>query len=465
MEGSLLTGLLLLFVILAIVGLAVTRRQNVGSTRAPRQPKGASKANGASGAKERASNPAQIVEDVKLTQTSRVVDAIQILDDLDQASPGYRHYCELVGRAQSEGGVEAPYSHRQVAYYDLRCYRIEVRGGQDVETLVAHERSIDPFYFRDSSGDEKVFVDLESFGENCILVNATNRVEGPNSDFSKKFSSAVGAASQSAATGVPGVMAAVRLAQGRLRVAVAQACARKADDVRGVLRKARTAFGSGLEPAYAGAALCGGMRPAYAGAGGLASAYGHGVRDGVATPAAHVRRGANMQFAGPGGPGGGPGGPGGPRGGGPRGGGPGGPRPGGARPPRGGRGGAGMPQDLSSFLGPSRGGQRLGGPYYRGGGSGDAAEVLLGAGLGALIGSLATSSSTGGQSPTDVSSISSFRGYRIIEDIVPLNSPVYALGEIYRNGPDVFIGRSVSASYPSSYFATKPEAEVIAALS
>lgn len=169
----------------------------------------------------------------------------------------------------------------------------------------------------------------------------------------------------------------------------------------------------------------------------------------------------------------------------------GGPRPGGygQRPPQGGRpqyggshgyggrpqqfGNSGFPNDLNIFLGPMMGSGYLGGPYYHKNDVSDAVETMLGIGLGALVGSITSASrpqtsspyNTSRPDPTDVSSVNGFRGYRIIEDVVPLNSPIYALGEIYRNGPDVFIGRSVAAEYPSSYFATKPEAEVIAALS
>ena len=436
-DNSLIIWVLLLVIIIGVIGMVITRRQRVGKKDATTTQNAVAQ-DAASEAKVRADNPDKIVEDAKLTQTSRIVDAIQILDDLGAATPGYRHYCELIGQSQPTGGVTAPYSQRQVAYYDLRCYRIEVRGGKDVETLVAHEHSIDPFYFRDAASEDKVYVDLDSFGNNCILVNATNRIEGPNSDFSKKFSSVVGAANTQTATGMPGVMAAVRSSVERL-----------GNVLRGV--------GAGMQSAF------GGMQPAYAGASAAAS-----------TSAPAWREMKNVQFAHMGGPGGGPrgGGFGGPGMGGPRGG-FGGPGMGGGRPMGGGHGSSGFPPDLSSFLGPNGGGKGFGGPYYRKNDAANGIETLGGISLGALAGTIAANAQkprtrttvVQPPAPTDVSAISGFRGYRIIEDVVPLNSPIYALGEIYRNGPDVYVGRSVSESYPSSYFATKPEAEVIAALS
>ena len=77
--------------------------------------------------------------------------------------------------------------------------------------------------------------------------------------------------------------------------------------------------------------------------------------------------------------------------------------------------------------------------------------------------SLASSSASTGGRPNQ-SSNNGFLGYRLVEDIVPLNSPVYCIGEIYRQGTNVYMGRSTSEEYPTYYFATKPETEVIASL-
>ena len=90
----------------------------------------------------------QMAYDMKATKTSRIVDAVEILDELGAISQGHRQYCELVGTSEATSGVIAPYSKREVAYYDIRCYRIESTAGIETETLIAHETSIDPFYFK-----------------------------------------------------------------------------------------------------------------------------------------------------------------------------------------------------------------------------------------------------------------------------------------------------------------------------
>ena len=86
-------------------------------------------------------------------------------------------------------------------------------------------------------------------------------------------------------------------------------------------------------------------------------------------------------------------------------------------------------------------------------------------GLGMLLNSMANSagSGTSGYEPADPNA--SFRGYHVIEDVVPLGSPIYCLGELFRTGGEIHVSKSLSESYPSYYFACKHEAEVVAHLS
>ncbi len=355
---------------------------------------------------------AQIAQDMKSMQTSRVVDAISILEELGGTSPNYRQYTELVGTTQSTSSVTAPYSKREVAYYDLRCFKVENIGGQETETLIAHEKSIEPFYFNDGTSEKPVYVDLASFGNNVILVNSANRIEGPGSEFAK----ALDASAPGAFSGNANAYAIV----GELR--------------SWAERMRRTLRGFSLQPVYA-----------FAGIDALS------MSDIEAFTGSHAKTHtpSNIAFAdhdhG-------------------HGHGHGGPRPGGMG---GGMGGFdfGNYGNLDSFLGGLGNMGNIGGPrgnYWNGDGKSDAGEILLGMGLGALIGSLATSASSNQNIP--VTPQSQFRGYRIVEDVVPLNYQVYALGEIYKNGEHVTIGKSTSSSYPSSFFATKPEAEVISHL-
>ena len=362
--------------------------------------KGSSSGSGAaSGATQSGATKTKIAEDIRMTKTSRVVDEVAILEELDATSPGFRQYCELVGKSQESGGVTAPYSQREVAYYNVRCYRIDMVDGRESETLVAHENSIEPLSFTDDSCDTPVYIDLSSFGGNIILVNSSNHVEGPTSDFSKAFQS------NSSST---------------VTAFAARALERASN------------WAANLAP-----------RTGVAAAPALALA-GAGADAGV------VMERREWKFMAP--PGGGPGGPGGPRGGF---GGPGGPGGG----PRGGFGAPG----LGSFLG---GGAPHGGGAPRGGaphGGGSGVETLVGVGLGALIGAVVSSQASSASTTTGGSS-NRFRGYRLVEDVVPLSSPIYCIGEIYKTGDEVHMGKSLAKDYPTSFFACKHESELLSAL-
>lgn len=419
MEDLLLEMMIDFFLFLFVAGAIVFIIQRVRSTKSPSQTQQT----------QTVTNAAQIVEDIKMTQTTSTTDAVNILDDLGAASPGYRHYCELIGTSQTSGGVKAPYSKREVAYYDLRCYRIENRDGRDVETLIAHEKSIDPFYFTDASGDQRIYVDLDSFANHVILINSTNRVEGANSEVSQALNQAMSQHGAGSNTGVSFAARALDVATaGTNWLAGAAEWTR-----RGLAQAAQAAFGGfGMQPAFAPA-----------GFGGLA---GSGVavsptpEKGSAKFAS--KKGFSVSFGGPG-------------------------------MGMGGMGHGSYPPSLDSFLGGVLSGGNLsghgyGGPYVWGGGrpssSSSVTGALLNIGLGMLLSGINTTQQTA-QQTLSTAPRDSFRGYRIIEDVVPLGSPIYGLGEIYRNGQEVHIGKSVSESYPSSYFACKHEAEVIEHLS
>ncbi len=121
-----------------------------------------------------------------------------------------------------------------------------------------------------------------------------------------------------------------------------------------------------------------------------------------------------------------------------------------------------MPPHMGDFLG-------MGGiygvpPHYGRRVDSDLGSVLVGMTLSSLLRSLNSSSYQQQTRPVTTTPNNSFGGYRIVEDVVPLGSPVYCIGELYRQGTDVYMGRSVAKDYTTSFFATRPEAEVLSAL-
>ena len=356
-----------------------------------------------------AASKSQMTEDIKSTQTSRIADAIEILDELGGSKGGYRHYCELVGTAMRENGVTAPYSNRQVAYYDVKCFRIDHVNGVDRETLVAHEKSIDPFCFYDDSCDTPVYVDISSFGNNVILVNSTNHIEGPNSDFSKAFSNNSGSPS-SGGTGTVTAFSATPVES------MGNFLAGKVKDAVNTLRRA-------LRPGPA-------IRPQFALAG--AGASTDVATDNADTPSNVMFSGYNNIPKGFGHPG----------------------------APK-------IPKGMRDFMGNGYGGiyhipVRT---YQR---SSDMGDILVGMTLSALLRSLNTTTYTQTSRPvtntTPPTPTPTFRGYRIVEDVVPLGSPTYCIGEMYRHGTDIYMGKSSDKEYSTSFFACRPEAEVLSAI-
>ena len=379
----------------------------------------------------------QMVEDIKATKTSRISDVAEILDELSQTSSNYRHYCELVGTSMQKG-ITAPYSQREVAYYDVRCYRIDYKNGKEVESLVAHECSFDPFYFTDGSSEKPIYVDLASFGTNVILVNSTNHIEGPNSEFAKKL----GERLTNAASGT------------------AYACEASVPERLGnMLRGAADALERVLLP---GGAPAFGLVAAGAVAGGMG---GVGSVGSV---------GKNVLFAASGNPGGhgghshGGAGMGGRPGGGNYGGRP--QMPSNGQMPRNGQasrnaGNMGYANDFNDFFNMGMSGNfSYGGRPYSSYSGSDLGTTLLNVGLGALLGSMYSSAQRSTTTTTTTTPQSTFRGYRLIEDVVPLNSPIYCIGEVYKHGTDLYMGRSTDAEYATSFFACKPESEVVAHL-
>lgn len=402
---------MMLFVIIALFILSLVRRmmasrRTTSTTTTSTKPK------------PQAVTKNQMAEDIKATKTSQISDAVAILDDLGSTTSGYRHYCELVGTSMASSGITAPYSRRPVAYYDIKCYRIDsTYGGGQEETLVAHEHSFDPFFFTDPSSDTPVYVDLESFGNNVILVNSTNHIEGPNSDFAKAFQSNATTASSS---GTSSAYAMVAHGLGRATQALLGAT--------NALRRSLTPHAP-LQPAYA-----------LAGGGTLAP-----ERDELPR---------NIMFA--------DSKPGTHRGGGH-------PGSGQSRQPQVsihvGYGPNNLPPHLGDFMG-----GYVGSPWVIGGSHGyghmhrpttDPADIIMGMSLGALLNSM---NQTQQMATATTTSKDTFRGYRLVENVVPLSSPIYCIGEIYRHGTDVYMSRSLSKDYPTSYFATKPEAEVLSAI-
>lgn len=140
------------------------------------------------------------VEEIQFQQTTCIKDVLDIVGDLSSLDENYRHYSEVKGHLHSvSGDVEAPFSQRTVAYYENEVYSVheETRTERDdkgntrtvtdkVETSLSSEKSPVEVYLSDSSSDEKVYIDMASFGSDVDLMPGCNRMEAEDSNWVKE---------------------------------------------------------------------------------------------------------------------------------------------------------------------------------------------------------------------------------------------------------------------------------------
>jgi hypothetical protein len=140
------------------------------------------------------------VQEIQFQQTTCIKDVLDIIGDLSALDENYRHYSEVKGHLHSvSGDVQAPFSQRPVAYYENQVYAVneETRTERDdkgnsrtitdkVETSLSNEKSPVEVYLSDSSSDEKVFIDMESFGSDVDLMPGCNRMESEDSDWVRR---------------------------------------------------------------------------------------------------------------------------------------------------------------------------------------------------------------------------------------------------------------------------------------
>jgi len=137
------------------------------------------------------------VAEIQFQQTTCIKDVLDIVGDLSSLDENYRHYSEVKGHLHSvSGDVEAPFSQRPVAYYENEAFSVheETRTERDdkgntrtitdkVETSLSSEKSPVEVYLSDSSSDEKVYIDMASFGADVDLMPGCNRMESSDSNW------------------------------------------------------------------------------------------------------------------------------------------------------------------------------------------------------------------------------------------------------------------------------------------
>ncbi|QNK40157.1 hypothetical protein [Caproicibacter fermentans] len=120
-----------------------------------------------------------------------IEEAVEALNRKLKEDPGARLSVELYGLARTDLPAVAPVTERPAACYKTVSYSCrEKSGGQRrgfrsasnlEQTEEYRESGPDDFYIMDSTSDEKIYVDLESFGDRAELLSACDSYEEKNS--------------------------------------------------------------------------------------------------------------------------------------------------------------------------------------------------------------------------------------------------------------------------------------------
>ncbi|XOQ43738.1 MAG: RING-type E3 ubiquitin transferase [Clostridium sp.] len=126
-----------------------------------------------------------------------IEDAVKQLNHRLTDDPGARIHVELYGLARTDKPAKAPITERPAACYRTISYACREKdtgkrrgffhiGATLEQTEVYRESGPDDFYIMDSTSDEKIYVDLDSFGSRAEMLSACDSYEEKNSRWMEK---------------------------------------------------------------------------------------------------------------------------------------------------------------------------------------------------------------------------------------------------------------------------------------
>ncbi|MBM3700732.1 MAG: hypothetical protein FJW68_07495 [Actinobacteria bacterium] len=131
--------------------------------------------------------------EIRFMQTTPVEELKAILAGNAAAGlEGYRHYVELTGLAEAEKPLKAPFSEKEVAYYNADLYQVyeekqttadKSGSTQTVKKSEAHmasDKSTQAIVIKDKNSPIKVFVDINQSGLQLDTLKTFDRFEPLN---------------------------------------------------------------------------------------------------------------------------------------------------------------------------------------------------------------------------------------------------------------------------------------------
>lgn len=131
--------------------------------------------------------------EIQFTQTTPISELIAILTENAKAGlEGYRHYVELKGQTDKDTLQKAPFSEKEVAYYNADLYQVfeETETFTDStgshqrlkksESLMTNQKSTGSIALKDAQSGEKVYIDISQSGLQLDTLKTLDKFEPVN---------------------------------------------------------------------------------------------------------------------------------------------------------------------------------------------------------------------------------------------------------------------------------------------
>jgi len=131
--------------------------------------------------------------EIRFAQTTAISELIAILTENAKAGlEGYRHYVELKGQTDRDIPQKAPFSEREVAYYNADLYQVfeETETFTDgtgrhqrlkrSESLITNQKSTGSIALKDTQSGEKVYIDVSQSGLQLDTLKTLDKFEPAN---------------------------------------------------------------------------------------------------------------------------------------------------------------------------------------------------------------------------------------------------------------------------------------------
>jgi hypothetical protein len=131
--------------------------------------------------------------EIRFAQTTPIKDLIAILTENAKAGlEGYRHYVELKAQTDRNTPQKAPFSEKEVAYYNADLYQVfeETETFTDStgthqrlkknESLITNQKSTGSIALKDAQSGEKVYIDVSQSGLQLDTLKTLDKFEPAN---------------------------------------------------------------------------------------------------------------------------------------------------------------------------------------------------------------------------------------------------------------------------------------------